>query len=237
MSMTTARTTTTIMDTITSGAPLLRLLQLVSPALPIGAFAYSQGLETAVDLGWVHDAPSAERWLEGLCQHSIGTLDVPVFARLYRAFTQNDEAAAAYWNAFLLASRGAAELRAEDKHLGGALNKVLITLLPQGKHLSFASTAYATAFAFAAVTFHIDRDAAALGLAFAWAEGQVSAAVRLVPLGQSDGQRILMHLTQPLRAAVGRGLQLLDHEISNTAPGQAMAAALHETQYARLFRS
>jgi urease accessory protein len=225
------------MNTTTSGARLLRLLQLVSPALPIGAFAYSQGLETAVDLGWVHDAKSAERWLGGLCSGALGTLDIAVFARLYKAFSAADEGSAAYWNAFLLANRGAAELRAEDMHLGAALNKVLTTLLPHHKRLPLASPAYATAFAYAAVTFQIERDVAALGFGFAWAEGQVSAAVRLVPLGQSEGQRILMNLTQPLQDSVQRGLELLDHEISNTAPGQVMAAALHETQYARLFRS
>lgn len=230
-------TTITIMDTITDGTRLLRLLQLVSPALPIGAFAYSQGLETAVDLGWVHDAPSTLAWLTGLCQSAFGTLDIAVFARLYNAFSQADGAAAVHWNAFLLANRGAAELRAEDKHLGAALNKVLVTLVPENRRLPLAGPAYATAFAYAAVTFEIDRDVAALAFAFAWAEGQVSAAVRLVPLGQSEGQRILMNLTQTLQACVQRGLQLLDHEISNTAPGHVMAAALHETQYARLFRS
>jgi urease accessory protein len=229
-----------MVDTITNVSPssLMRLLQLVSPALPIGAFAYSQGLETAVERGWVRDAAGAESWIAGLLQHSVATLDVPVFARLYAGCENEDAAAVASWNSFILASRGTAELHAEDKNLGAALMKVLLTLAPEAtNHYLKPFTAYVAAFAAACVQFEIPRDNAALAFVFAWAENQVSAAVRLVPLGQSDGQRILMNLTHCLETSVARGLVLSDDDISSSVPGHTMASAYHETQYSRLFRS
>src|SRR5580704_5831426 len=84
---------------------LLRLCHLVSAALPIGAYAYSQGLEFAVEAGWVHDEASALDWLQGLSSHSVGTLDLPILARLHRAWCLDDTAMLAYWNAQLLAAR------------------------------------------------------------------------------------------------------------------------------------
>lgn len=229
---------TMVTTTITEapGSSLLRLLQLVSPTLPIGAFAYSQGLETAVEKRWVHDEHTALHWIAGLLRRSVGTLDVPVFARLYAAFVCGDLNAVMKWNAFILACRGAAELHAEDRNLGAALMKVFATLTAS-KPAVHSGTAYVTAFAQAAAHFQIPRDSAAFGFVFAWAESQVSAAVRLVPLGQSEGQRILLNLTEVLQESVATGLALPDDDISSTAPGHAMGSALHETQYSRLFRS
>src|SRR5580658_2757934 len=102
-----------------NGAPdrdphaLLRLCHLVSPALPVGAYAYSQGLEYAVHAGWVHDEATALDWLQGLSHHAVGTLDLPILLRLHRAWSALDVAAVRYWSAQLIAARETSELRAE----------------------------------------------------------------------------------------------------------------------------
>ena len=107
---------------------LPRLLQLCSPSLPVGAYAYSQGLECAVERGWVRDEASAGDWILGLLGHGLRGLDLPVLARLYRAWGTADPDAARHWNARLYASREAAELQREDRHLGTALARLLSDL-------------------------------------------------------------------------------------------------------------
>jgi len=217
----------------------LRLLQLVSPALPIGGFAYSQGLEQAVAAGWVRDERSAGLWISGLLEGSIATLDLPVVSRLLAAFAAGEDDAVDSWNAFLLASRATAELRAEDRHLGASLARLLDGLgVPgAGAWTRRADVAHATMFALAAAHWELLPVIACTGFAFAWTESQVSAAVRLVPLGQTAGQRILLALADAVPAAVARAMAVDDDEAGAVAPGQALASAWHETQYSRLFRS
>lgn len=247
--MTGAITMDTGMDTTTTTRPgdgaqkartFLRLLQLASPTLPIGAFAYSQGLEPAVAAGRVVDEPSAAAWISGLLQGPLTTLDLAVFVRVHRAFVAADNPTAQRWNAFLFASRATAELQAEDRHLGSALGRVLETMglpSPAPPPPSDAPTTFVTAFARAAAHWALDLPSALQAFAFAWAEAQVSAAVRLVPLGQSAGVRILSQLAAVIPGVVERALSLPDEDISAAAPLQAILSAAHETQYSRLFRS
>jgi urease accessory protein len=216
-------------------APLLRLLQLASPALPIGAFAYSEGLEHAVAAGWVTDESTAAGWVLGLLENSLAALEVPVLRRLIAAFAAHDEREAGRWNDFLVASRGSAELRAEELRLGSALARLLDTL--EVRRPELAAPGHLAMFALAAARWEIPTEEAAGGYLFAWAENQVGAASRLVPLGQSAAQRILSGAVTAIPAAVRRGLALDDDAIGFGATGQAIAAALHETQYSRIFRS
>lgn len=220
-------------------AALLRLLQLASPALPIGAFAYSQGLERAVEDGWVKDEESAREWILGLLAHGLGALEVPVLARLRRALEEGRPDEVRRWNDFLFASRGAAELQAEDQRLGSALARLLVTLGIEeaGAWVSEPRATHLTLFALASARWEIPVAAAASGLLFAWAENQVGAACRLVPLGQSAGQRIVSAAGAAIPGAVARGLALDDDGIGFQAPRHALAAARHETQYSRIFRS
>jgi urease accessory protein len=109
----------------TVGLPLLRLLQLVSPALPIGMYSYSQGQEKAVEDGWLNDEAAVAEWLEGLLECCIARTDVPVLARLYGAWADEDEARVARWSAYLRACRETEELRLEDRQTGQALARVL----------------------------------------------------------------------------------------------------------------
>lgn len=226
-------------------AQLLRLLHLASPALPIGAFHFSQGLEYAVEAGWVHDESSALEWIDGIAHGSLGTLDLPVLQRLHAAWSAGDSGSVLRWNSFLIASRETAELRAEDRHLGAALLRVLAEfglateLFPaRTAHRSDdVSLTHATAFAFACACWRIAPLPALQTYAWAWAENQVLAAVKLVPLGQSAGQRMLHALNPRLGALAGRAGDFADSDIGISTVSQALASARHETQYTRLFRS
>jgi len=238
--MSTPANTTTIKNTTTVIEPLalLRLFHLVSPALPVGAYAYSQGLEYAVHAGWVHDHDSTFDWLQGLVRHGLGTLDLALLARLHAAWSCDDATAVQRCNDQLIAARETAELRAEERHLGSALAKVLIELqLSDASAWQRRDTAFATLFSLAAVRWGVAAVPCLSGYAWAWCENQVLAAVKLVPLGQSAGQRLLHRLTDLLPPIVARALELPDEVVGTGALSQGLAAALHESQYSRLFRS
>jgi urease accessory protein len=218
---------------------LLRLLALVSPALPVGAFAYSQGLEQAVALGWVKDEPTAQAWIVGLATESLARVEVPMLARLHAAWVANDTASVRAQSDRLWAMRGTRELRAEENDLGRALARVLASLgLEEAAPWSADPKAtYLCLFALAAARWGIPKDAAALGVTFSWAEAQVGAATRLCPLGQTASQRILAAAALAIPGAVERGLQLGDGEVGFSAPGQCIVSSWHEHLYCRLFRS
>jgi urease accessory protein len=217
---------------------LLRLCHLVSPALPVGAYAYSQALEYAVHAGWVQDEEGALQWLRGLAQQGLGTLDIPALLRLHVAWSGADVVAAREWNARLLAARETAELRAEDRHLGMSLARVLVELeIDAAREWIDAEPAFATMFALAAVGWNITAEETLLGYLWSWTENQVLAAVKLVPLGQSAGQRLLHRLIDDMPTIAARAQTIPDEDIGVGTWSQALASALHETQYTRLFRS
>lgn len=220
-------------------AEILRLMQLSSPMLPVGAYAYSQGLEYAAACRWVEDESSAEDWILGLMGHALGNLDVPVLARIHRAWRSNDAAAVRSWNERLFAARDSAEWQAEDRQMGQALARLLADLgIPEAAAwVAGPRTCFLSLFALAAARWNIAPDKAACGYLWAWAENQVTAAIKLVPLGQTAGQKILSAAVAAIPDIVCSGLALEDGEIGFTAPRHAMAGALHETQYTRLFRS
>jgi urease accessory protein len=220
---------------------LLGLLRFVSPGLPIGAYAYSRGLEQAVFSGAVCDEATAADWILGLLSHLSARVDGPVFLRLYEALERGDEAAFERWNALLLATRESAELRLEDTQLGAALARLLVgqAMATQRARalMERDDVCYASTFALAALSAQVPLSAALLGFLWVQAEGQISAAVRLIPLGQTAGQRLISRLSALLPACADQARSLADTEIGALSPGLALASALHETQYTRLFRS
>ena len=224
--------------TDTALGPLLLAMRLGSAALPIGAFAYSQALEHAVAVGAVRDASSAERWILGMLERSVLTNDVPFLVSLHAAWSTGDEARARVLGDALFATRATRELREEERQLGRALFRLAGRL---GVDVPASSTGeratLASAFALVAARGGIDARMTAASYAFAWAEAQVGAATRLVPLGQSEAQLVLSAassvLARDLDAAVARNLD----EATSTAPGQAILSAAHETLHSRIFRS
>ncbi len=224
----------------------LRLWQLISPALPVGAYAYSQGLEYAVDQGWVKNEASAQAWITGVASHSVARLDLPVLVRMYSVWSENepgdkkgDKNEIVRWSRFLLASRESAEILAEDRHLGQALAKLLVDLeIEQADEWRQSELSnFPAMFSLAAQQWQVSLDQTLAGYLWAWSENQVAAAIKLVPLGQTAGQRILSHLIEQIPVCVDEAIACEDEEIGVLCPGLAMASAKHETQYSRLFRS
>jgi urease accessory protein len=221
---------------------LARLLRLASPALPVGAFGYSQALEAAIDRGWVKAEADVAQWIEDVLVLSLARFEAPLFCRLFRAWADADYPAVERWNARFLAGRETAEFRAETVQLGASLRALLAstgefpaqTLRPLA---ALGEATYPTAFAFAATLWGIALPAALTGYLFAWAENQVSAAMRLVRLGHVGAQRILAHAGSLLPGLVARACDLPDEELSNFTPALAIASCLHETQPSRVFRS
>lgn len=217
---------------------LLRLFQLISPTLPVGAFAYSQGMEWAVEAGWIGNSDETFHWICGVLENGQAKLDIPVIVRLYRACQDGDKKAFEYWNDYILAARGTAELQHEDRHMGRALYRLWSDLHPEGTPEPCCSQPSFTAmFAVAACQWRIDLETACNGLLWAWAENQVAAAIKLVPLGQTQGQIILMRIAERIPDAVNTGLATGAEDIGAITPALAMASAKHETQHTRLFRS
>jgi urease accessory protein len=218
---------------------LLRLLQLVSPGLPVGMYSYSQGLERAVDDGWITDADEVGAWLDGLMHGGMAHIDLPVLARLYHAWRDGAVEQLEHWSRVLIASRETAELRTEDRQTGQALARLLDGLAMAGMQpwIRKPEATLAAVFAFAAVSWNIPLRATAIGYLWSWLENQVLCAVKLVPLGQVAGQRLLADLAGYIPALVDKALTLADDEIGGSAFGLALASSRHEMQYSRLFRS
>ncbi len=215
-----------------------RLWQLISPTLPIGAYTCSQGLEYAAEAGWVTDERAAREWILGIATEVLPRLDLPLLARMHRAWKGGECETAMAWNDRLLASRESRELLQEDLNLGQALLRLLPELeIPVPGKLRQRPTAYATAFALAAAHASVALRPALSGYVWAWGENQVAAAIKLVPLGQSAGQRILLQLGRTLDGLVERALDCPVADLGMTAPGLGIASARHETQHTRLFRS
>ena len=215
-----------------------RLLQLASPSLPVGAYSYSQGLESAVEAGLVGDAQSAGSWISNVLELSVASMEAPLLIRLIAAWERDDRKDAAEWNDEVMASRETAELRAETVQMGYSLRKLLRDLDVRCDSLdSMSEIAYPTAFAFAVAAWNLPARDAVETYLFAWMENQVLAAIKCVPLGQTDGQRLMLSLGERIAPLAARAFELDDGELTNFAPGLAILSSRHETQYSRLFRS
>jgi urease accessory protein len=226
---------------------LARLLQLASPALPVGAYTYSQGLEWAVECNIVHDEASAGRWIADLLQHGIGRYEAPLVFALMAAWTatdgRTDEPAIRELNAEFLASRESAELRAETVQMGFSLRRLLRDLRDE-RLAEVAATvetltevAFPTVWAGIAARWQIAPQAALTAYLWSWAENQVMAALKAVPLGQAAGQRLLAALGGQIPLVAVNAEKLPKTKWANFTPAFAIACARHETQYSRLFRS
>lgn len=222
---------------------LARLLQLASPALPVGAYTYSQGLEWAVESGIITDETTAGRWISDLMQHGIGRYEAPLVSALMQAWAAGNTGEIARLNGEFLASREAAELRAETAQMGFSLHRLVRDLREPGLAAvestlaDLGEIAFPTGWAGLAAYWKIAALDALTAYLWSWAENQVMAALKAVPLGQAAGQRLLAELGGKIPAVAVNAQRLPETQWTNFTPAFAIACARHETQYSRLFRS
>ena len=225
-----------------SASALLQLMWLASPALPVGGFSYSEGLEAAVEAGRVTNETEAAAWLRDQLHLSLARSDLAVCAKAFKAWQRNDLAHVTELNDWVTTTRETAELRQQTQQMGRSLVEWLKNRgeidarVAQLKALTPAPT-WPVAFALAAAQTGAPLREALLSFGFGWAENMVQAALKAVPLGQSAGQRVLAALVADLPAAVDQATALMDSERQAFTPMLAILSARHETQYSRLFRS
>lgn len=220
---------------------LLRLLQLASPSLPIGAYTYSQGLEAAIEAGTITGEGSARDWIiESL--GIVGDFEAPILWRLLEGFAARDAETVTFWTERFVAARDTAEFRAETIQMGYSLGKLIVELRIADPELleileCQPEIPLPTAFACAAEALGVPHEAALLGMLFSMIENQVLACVKSVPLGQVSGQRLLLSLHPVIEETMRHAQRLGDDELSNWAPGLSVLSMQHEVQYSRIFRS
>ncbi len=210
------------------------LWPLISPALPVGAFHFSQGLEQAVAAGWVHDSDSALAWIQGLLLNQLAVTDLPLLLRLICAWTQQDKGALLRWDQTSRALRETRELREQDRDMASALRRLATEL---DEPVPAAPAGYLAVFAAMVGNRRIAERSALQGFAWSWCENLVLVAVKLIPLGHLNGQRLLAELNGKLSFAVRNALRLEDADIGRMAHAASLASMARETQGTRLFRS
>jgi urease accessory protein len=243
MDMRTRMITTAIAtDDAASGAVLLQLMWLASPALPVGGFSYSEGLEAAVEAGRVTDVITTECWLLDQLHLGLGRSDLPAMLAAFDAWRRDDTARIEALNAWVLATRESSELAQQTRQTGRSLGAWLAPRLAGDARLARLmalpdAPSWPIAYALAAESSGATARDAGLAFAFGWAENMVQAALKAVPLGQSAGQRILGRLAADIPEAVTAALALDDASRQAHAPMLSILSARHESQYSRLFRS
>ena len=217
---------------------LARLMQLISPSLPIGGYSYSQGIEWAVEAGWIKTADDLYEWLDGLLKTNMRYLELPLLKRMLEAWAVQDLDSLRGLNQTLIASRETSELRLEESNRARAFSQLLVSLEPEAKQFDPILRASQTAcYSFACHRWGIDYHAAASGFLCSWLENLTLSAVKIIPLGQTDGQKTIYALSSIIADIVDQAYEVADNDMGASSMALAIASAQHETQYTRLFRS
>ena len=217
---------------MTSSGQLIHALHLFSPSLPIGAFAFSQGLEAAIEAGHVSDPESLARWCRSVMRFSLTTLDCHYAIRAHRA---RSEPIFRDLNAELLASRETRELLQEDLLLGAAFKKWAVDRgidVPDATEYSLVCL-----YGWVAASYEISEDWLVAGILWSWLDNQMLVAAKAIPLGQNALQAVLADLKPVISECVEQSIQSLEMDSSSTVPLLSIMSAQHEAQYSRLFRS
>jgi urease accessory protein len=226
---------------------LARLLQLSSVSLPVGGYAFSQGLEYAIECGWIKNYDDVEQWIQLQLKENLARVDLPIFRGVMGSSEASDWSRFRYLNDLAIASRETKELRLTDTAMGEALYRLLKSLgftfpflFPVGTEylaLKKDELSFVSLFAYTAQCWEIPYKEAATGFTWSWLESQVAAATKLVPLGQTQAQQLLTFFQPVIAQTLDHAELTLEENIGGGLPALAIASALHETQYSRLFRS
>lgn len=219
--------------------PLLAALHLASPALPVGGFAYSQGLEQAVEDRWITDMEQAYVWIRDVLCLSLARQELPLWLACHRACRLGDWQSLRASNQSLSALRETAEFRLESIQMGHSMAR-LFKQWPQGQsllELSDIEWVYPAAHAALSAVSGIEEKMALTAYLWSWVENQAIAAVKIIPLGQIDGQTLLHRLKADIDRAMTIACEMHPDDIGSGTIGLAITSARHESQYSRLFRS
>jgi len=219
---------------------LARLLQLSSVSLPVGGYAFSQGLEYAIECTWIKKYDDVEEWIRLQLKENLARVDLPILRGVMQSTLEQDWPRFRYLNDLAIASRETKELRLTDTAMGEALYRLLKSLkfsFPFELENKKAELSFVTLFAYAAQCWEIRYNEAATGFTWSWLENQVAAATKLVPLGQTQAQQLLTLFQTAITHTLESAELTLEENIGGGLPALAIASALHETQYSRLFRS
>ncbi|MEG4054451.1 MULTISPECIES: urease accessory protein UreF [unclassified Microcoleus] len=225
---------------------LLSLLQLAFA--PVGAYSYSEGIESLVETGAINSEITLRNWLENSLQFGAVRVEAAVVVRALRAAKIGDLTALNYWNAWATATKETEELRLQSWQMGRTLVRLLLdlrspvasgltTIVKEFVESGSNQCNFAIGFGIAAANWQIEEEAAVLGYLYSWAANLASAGVKLIPLGQTAGQQLLLDLHSQISCTAQEVLKLEDDDIASCSWGLALASMAHETQYTRLFRS
>lgn len=227
----------TVDSSLSTTRQLMRLMQLSSASLPVGGYSFSQALEYAIDSAWLKNADDVAEWVR-LCLHdSIARVDLPLLIRLQQEAGEQNETKVKYWNATVLACRETHELLLTETAMGDALARLMPKLDVPFLLSAKDKPSFIAGFASCAAHWHIPSELTLQGYLWSWVENQIAAATKLVPLGQTQAQQLLITLTDEAEQTIEAAKNISDDEIGSSLPGLAMASSWHETQYSRLFRS
>ncbi|AFY60395.1 urease accessory protein UreF [Synechococcus sp. PCC 6312] len=217
---------------------LLRLLQLASPALPVGAYAYSEGLEFLIQTEQITTADALKNWITAELRIGAIRVDAAIVIRAYQAQVRGDSTSIESWNHWLTAARDGEALRQQSLQMGRSLWQLFCDLEPETQNFNPQEFHhFAVAFGRVAGAWQIELGPAILGFLQSWTSNLINAGVKLIPLGQTQGQRLLLALHQPITQACAEILRLKDEQLDNCSWGLSLAVMGHETLYSRLFRS
>ena len=225
---------------------LLCLLQLAFA--PVGAYSYSEGIESLVETGAIDSEITLRNWLENSLQFGAVRVEAAVVVRALRATQRGDLSALSYWNAWATAAKETEELRLQSWQMGRTLVRLLLdlrspvasgltTIVKEFVESGSNQCNFAIGFGIAAASWQIEEEAAVLGYLYSWAANLASAGVKLIPLGQTAGQQLLLDLRSQISCTAREVLQLEDDDLGSCSWGLGLASMAHESQYTRLFRS